>query len=171
MKRFLFFLSIFCMVAGSAFAAAPAGNKVPTNIKSSQMNYDADGQTVIFSGNVHVTRPDFTLTSEKLTVYLEKSGNQPAKNDEMSDMGAGDIRLIIAEKNVVIKSDQNEARAQKATYTVAKDEFKLEGNPRLHGKDKNTVAGSVILHYVKDNRSVVTGGAEVNFLAPDNSKK
>jgi Uncharacterized protein conserved in bacteria len=171
MKRAMVFLCLFCMLAGQALAAAPATNRVPTNIKSAQMNYDADRQTVTFTGKVHVTRPDFQLWSEKLTVFLDKSNKSAGSGDEMGGMGAGDIKVIVAEKNVHIKSEQNEAHCQKGTFTVAKDEFKLEGNPRLRGKDNNTVTGNIIYHYVKENRSVVSGGAEVNFLAPDNSKK
>lgn len=177
MKRLSFFtllsfLCAFILLQSSALFAAstksPGAGKVQTNIKSARMDYNADGQIVVFSGKVYVTRPDFELWADKITVYLEKKGNAP--KETMSGMQAGEIDRIIAEKNVIIKSDAKEAHAQKATYTVKNDEFKLEGSPWLKDKE-NTIRGNTIYHYLNANKSVVAGGAEASFSAPDTTTK
>ncbi len=148
----------FLPVSVTAAATQQAeAKKVPTAIKADRMEYNADGQVVVFNGNVYVKRPDFELWSVKLTVYLDKSGK---KSDETEAAGAagmqaGDIDRIVAEKDVRMKSNEKEGTCQKATYYVKTDKFVMEGSPLLKDKDKNNIGGTVITHYLKANRSDV----------------
>lgn len=146
---------VFCATAVAA--ERPEAKRVPTSIKADRMEYDADGQTVVFNGNVHVTRPDFELWSAKLTVYLDKSNKKNADPETggAGGMQAGNIDRIVAEKDVRMKSDDKEGSCQKATYYAKTDKFVMEGNPILTGKDKSHIAGTVITHYLKANRSEV----------------
>ena len=164
-------LSCFAVCAAvlPSFAAGVAdrteGKKMPTSIKADRMDYDADGQTVVFNGNVHVVRPDFELWSVKLTVYLDK----PGKKSDESEMGgaggmqAGDIDRIVAEKDVRMKSNDKEGTCQKATYYAKTDKFVMEGSPILKDKDKNNITGTIITHFIKANRSEVQSPKAVFF--------
>lgn len=165
----LVIMSLFAH-AGLVFAAEKrSAKKIPTSIQSSRMEYDANAQTVLFSGNVHVKRTDFELWAEKMTVYLEKSGqkNTGEGEENQGGMEAGDINRITAEKNVRMKSEGREGTCQKATYYAKEDKFVMEGAPRLWDSKQSTITGGTIVHYLSSNRSEVLNSAGVTFYAPD----
>ena len=175
MKHLLSFMAcsmLFCLLAmPNGYAATPAPKKdVPTNIKADKMDYNADTQTVVFTGKVFVKRPDFELSSSLLTVYLKKSGKKAESEDSLGGMDAGDIDRIVAQKNVIMKSEDKEGRCQTATFYADSNKFIMEGSPVLRDKE-NTIRGSKIVHYMDTNRSEVLGGVEANFLAPDKTVK
>ena len=165
---------IVCATVSLCCAADAAGRaeskKIPTNIKADRMEYNADGQTVVFNGNVHVTRPDFELWSAKLTVYLDKAGKKSEETEigGAGGMPAGDVDRIIAETDVRMKSNNNEASCQKATYYAKTDKVVMEGSPTLKDKDKNSITGTTITHYLKTNRSEVQN-PKATFFTNDNA--
>lgn len=165
-----FFSFFIFLEAGPANAATPAPNqKVPTTINADRMDYDANGQTVLFTGNVHVKRPDFELWSKKMTVYLDKSTAQQNPSNDSADQGmeAGDIDRIVAEEDVRMKSEGRTGTCKKATYYAKEDKFVMEGNPVLKDDKQSTVTGRKVVHYLSTNKSHVLDGATVNFYAPD----
>ena len=156
----LFFL--LCFASGAAAAEAT----VPTNITAAKMEYNADKQTVVFTGSVHVKRPDFELWSDKLTVYLDRSATPAAPaNDEVGGMKAGRIDRIVAVGHVIMKSEDKKGTCGKATYYAAKDLFVMEDKPVLTQKD-SVMAGRVVSHYIKAGRTEVED-PEATFSAPD----
>lgn len=159
----------------AAEAAAPGAKKVPTTINSSRMDYDADGQTVLFTGDVHVQRPDFELWSEKMTVYLDKSTAGQAAGAEGGDaptgMEAGDIDRIVAEGKVRMKSEDRSGTCDKATYYAKTDRFVMEGSPILRDAKQSTITGGTVVHYFESNRSEVLNNAGVTFFAPDKTER
>ncbi len=165
MRHFITIFFLLCL-AGSAFAAEQPAGSVPTNINAARMDYNADKQTVTFSGSVHVKRPDFQLWSDKLTVYLERNPGE-AKSSDVEGMQAGRIDRIVASGNVRMKSEDKEGTCGKATYYAAKDLFVMEEKPVLRQKD-NRIEGETISHYMKAGRSDVTR-PNATFSAPDNT--
>lgn len=166
---FLFFALGTAPATGEAAAPVPA-KTVPTKITASQMEYSADMQTVTFTGNVYVKRPDFELWSGSMVVYLDKNGEnrKPEDAGSVESMKAGTINRIVAKSNVRMKSGDKEGTSQIATYYAKEDKFVMEGSPLLREKG-NTIRGEVITHYIKANKSQVQHSVEVNFLAPDNT--
>lgn len=170
----LFLCTAFLICAGAAQAAAPdrkSAGKVPTNISAAHMEYNANVQTVIFTGNVHVKRPDFELWAAKMTIYLDKSGKAAPQESGTGGMQAGDIDRIVAEKNVRMKSDTKEGTCDKATYYAKDDRFVMEGNPVLSDKDKSQIRGKKVIHYMSTNRSEIDGGVDAVFFAPDKTER
>ena len=160
-----------CLFFSSLAEAAVAVKKdVPTKINSQRMEYSADRQRVVFSGKVHVRRPDFELWAEELEVHLDmpKQSQKASNSDDLSKLKSGSINRIVAKKNVHLKSGEKEGFAQKVTFYMANNKFVMEGSPRLEEK-ANTIKGEVITHYLKENRSEVKGDVEANFLAPDST--
>lgn len=164
--------ALLLIMCGQALAADPRGipKKVPTTITSDRMDYDANAQTVIFLGNVHVKRPDFELWSEKMTVYLDKSGKNNESLQGAGGMEAGDINRIVAEKNVRLASENNTGTSDKATYYAKEDKFVMEGHPVLRDNKQNTVSGTSIVHYLSTNRSQVIGGGAATFYSEDHTE-
>ena len=165
MKKILFCLLAVCMCFCIAETGIAAG--IQTNINANRMDYNADRQVVVFSGNVHVKRPDFELWSDTLTVHLTKTADQDDGRG-IASMKSGDIAMIIAESNVILKSGTREAQAGKATYTVATDELKLEGPPTPWLRDKgNTLSAQTIFHHIKANKSSFKGSVNATFYTPE----
>lgn len=163
----------FCLHSSGALAAQNgAPKKVPTTINSGRMDYDANAQTVLFSGSVHVKRPDFELWSDKMTVYLDGSGAAQSENSNLGGAGmeAGDIDRIVAEGNVRMKSEDRQGTCKKATYYAKEDRFVMEGSPMLKDNKQSTITGSAIVHYFSTNRSEVQSNAGVTFYAPDKTE-
>ena len=68
-----------------------------------------------------------------------------------------------------MKSNDKEGTCQKATYYAKTDKVVMEGNPVLKDKDRNTMRGSVITHYLKANRSEVQR-PEATFFTQDKTE-
>src|SRR5258708_35948344 len=75
-------------------------NKGPTEITSQETQFDGQSRTGVFIGSVKVIDPDFTMTSDKLTVHM-------AKQEE-----GGGLSSAEAEGNVIIVH-ANEAKNTK----------------------------------------------------------
>lgn len=152
---------------------------VETKIFSDELTYDLEKQQITFHKNVHVQRPDFQLTTDKLTIYLTPS-EQSQKNDDLSTnsisskMATGDLKHIIAEKNVCIKGDKYTGTAGKATYIEKTGILLLEDSPVLTDGE-NTITGDSIRYYIQENRSEIIRGkkkrVEATFSSNDTSFK
>lgn len=167
----------FTLLAAPAFAAPASPKTVPTNIRADHLEYSADMQKVIFTGNVHVKREDFELFAHKATVLLRKAPTKVTQNQDDSeyanDMAPGEIYEIIATKDVVMINKQKEARAQRARYLVDQDRVTLEGGPprpwlKDHENDR-TVEGDILHYYINEGRSTgsnITMGFTAKDVSP-----
>jgi lipopolysaccharide export system protein LptA len=158
---------LLCLILPEALAA-PVRSKtgVPTTIQSASMEYSATGQTVVFLGDVHVTRPDFELWSKKLTIYLKKKDTSTTSSSAAGGMEAGDVDHFVAEGAVRLKSEDRSGECEKATYFVDTDKVVMEGSPVLRDPD-TTIRGTVITHFLEENRTQVGGVVHATFQAPD----
>ena len=147
------------LVLCGALAQAAAPEKVDTRITSDSVSYAADKQQVLFTGNVHVKRPDFELWSDTLTVELKAAKTKPAQenSDLPQGLAAGDIHRIIAEGRVRIQREGRTGTSSKAIFTVDDGVFVMTGNPKLTDKE-NSISGNTIRYFTKENRSEVMGG-------------
>ena len=165
-------LGALLFLCGGEAVLAAATKSVPTTIKASRMQYDAGNQRVVFEGAVHVSRPDFELWSETLTVYLDKGGkgNDAQQENKTGAMGmgmdAGQVERIVAERNVRMKQAGRSGTCGKATYTVADGKIVMEYNPAVM-EGPNQIRGAIINFYTRDNRSEVIGAVEANFVTTD----
>lgn len=167
--RFLMIAAV-CLSAVAAEAASPLPGKpakdVETRIVADKMTYQSEKQQVVFDTKVHVTRPDFELWSDKLTVYLKPAKTAPAtaggekKAGSLPEgMAAGDVDRLVAQGNVRMQSDGREGTSSKATYTVDDGMLVMEGDPKVSDGD-NIITGEVIRYFTKENRSEVIGGTK-----------
>jgi lipopolysaccharide export system protein LptA len=180
-RRLLFALAlplvlVPCSPCAGEGKTAGEGGKVPTSITAAAMEYNAQTQIVLFNGNVHVKRPDFDLWAAKMTIYLDKSAKKSTGQATGAGEGmqAGDIDRIVAESGVRLKSADKEGVCDKATYYAKEDKIIMEGAPVvLRDKDKSTIKGNVVTHYLGTNRSEVKGrgGVEAVFFTPDKTER
>lgn len=151
---------IFCLLLISLMVAAiPAQAQnapVQTTITSQRVQYDTNAQTIIFTGNVHVVRPDVQIWSERLTVILAK--NASGNTSTAEGISASEIEKLIAERNVRMTMGERNGNCDKATYTTTDELLVMEGNPRLY-EGTNSITGEKILFYVAEDRSEVIGSS------------
>ena len=156
MKRTCLVMALVCFVFISRSMAASADNSVrkdrsnlPITIKSNELTADNKGNSAIFSGKVVAKQGDITIFSDKLIVnYAEKNG---------------DVDKVEAIGNVRIVEHNRTGIASQAVYESRDGRITLTGPPNpkiIEGSD--SVSGKVIIYYVDDNKSSVTGGGDPN---------
>jgi len=156
MQHKICFLILTCTLAVLLQSTQGAGDqeeKKGTEITSREMTYTGEQSLVVFSGDVHVLRPDFELWSDELHVFL-KSGADLEQNSTGEDEN---IEKIIARGSVRIKGDGREGRSGLLTYFPDTETVHLEDQPRLL-ENRNTVEGETIILNLRDNTSQVLGG-------------
>lgn len=166
LRIFFLFLCIFAQALFCEQAlCAPRINtqEVPTKINADKMNYDADKNLVIFTGNVIVERAEFKLWANTISIYLKSSGaksTSTAKNtstDPMGGMKSGDIDKIIANNNVRMRYNSNTGTCGRAIYDVDKAILTMQQNPVLK-EGSSSITGEEIRYYMNDNKSEIIGG-------------
>lgn len=149
--------------ASAAFPVTKAGT---TRIVAEKMVYDSEKNTVVFEGNVHVTRPDIQIWSELLTLYLVDGGNGKASSSANMGMRGGKADRIVAERNVRIKQDNKTGTSGRATYFVPQGKILMEQNPVIIDGD-NRIKGKIINYFTETGHSEVIGDVDVQFTTED----
>lgn len=122
--------------------AEELGSK-PIDIAADRLLADSGAESVTFEGNVVARQEDVTLYADR--VHAEYS--RPARA----------IEKITAEGNVRILYTGREARAPRAVFHNLEQRVELSGGAELtYGE--NTLKGDTMTLFLRDNRSVVTGG-------------
>jgi lipopolysaccharide export system protein LptA len=132
-------------------AAEPAPKpRGTTEITAMEATFDNKKHEAIFSRNVKVTDPEFSVTCDRLTAMLKEVGSSadskaptersPAAAPKPAGKEKGGLKRAIAEGNVVIRqskveadgsTSQSEGRAQKADYNAVTGDIVLTGSPAV----------------------------------------
>jgi len=123
-------------VAGAAAAPAKARPKGETVITSNRLEYDYQEAVVLFEENVKVQDPQFTMTADRVLVFLE---------------GTNDVRQVRALGNVILVSEGRSARCAQAVYTRADGKIVMTGDAVLQ-RAKDQIWGKEIVIWVDDQR-------------------
>lgn len=125
------------------FLSGASTNGGGMTITSDQLEFDYKDMVVAFDGHVHVTDPQFTMTSERMLVFLE---------------GTNEIKRIVAVADVdIVQPPDRHATCDKAVYERGSGQVVMTGSPMLiRGADR--VAGEVITVWLSDSRVVVKNG-------------
>jgi lipopolysaccharide export system protein LptA len=98
-----------------------AQNKGPTEITSHETQFDGGSRTGVFIGNVKVIDPDFTMTTDRLTVHMTKQEEGGGLSSAEAD---GNVVIVHANEAKNTKSDASGTPASSpasATNSVATD--------------------------------------------------
>jgi lipopolysaccharide export system protein LptA len=115
----------------------------PIEITADRLSADSVKNSVTFEGNVVAKQGDVTLSADRLFAEYAR--------------GKGIIEKIIAEGNVRVNQEDKEARAARAVFYNLEQRVVLSGGADLT-QGGNTVKGEAVTIYLRENRSVVTGG-------------
>jgi lipopolysaccharide transport protein LptA len=141
---------------GGAFGGMQFGNsKAPIDIKSKSMSLDYTNHSVLWTGSVHATQADSTLTSDQLRVnYFDKDFKQ------MKDM--------VADGNVRLSQGTRWATGDHGVMDQTRRTVVLTGSPVAHdGNDQ--ITGCKITVYLNTSQSVVDCAHAVLFPHSDAS--
>ncbi len=150
--RFRGTVTVFLILAAVVSAAAAQERRasraeesanLPIEITADRLSADSLKNSVTFEGNVVATQGDVTLSAER--VFAEYS------------RVSGVIEKIVAEGNVRVRQEDKEARAAQAVFYNIEQRIVLSGGADLT-QGGNTVKGEAVTIYLRENRSLVTGG-------------
>ena len=144
-------LSLVAVLAGGAGAqertaesARELGSR-PIDVTADRISADNARNTVTFEGNVVARQADVTLYADRIQAGYSRE--------------AGSIDRIEAEGNVRFVQEDREARSPRATFYNLEQRIVLSGGASLR-QGQNTVKGEMLTIFVRENRSVVTGGKD-----------
>jgi len=125
MKTFIIMLIVFLLARSQ-----------PIIGEADSITYEKN--TVIYSGNVKLTRANETLTADKVVIFLDE--NRKVSSAE-------------AEGRVFYQDGKRKAKADKAYYDFKKEIIRLEGNAKVE-EGPNFVEADEIIYYKKEDRAV-----------------
>ncbi|HLN91887.1 MAG TPA: lipopolysaccharide transport periplasmic protein LptA [Patescibacteria group bacterium] len=150
-SRVIVVLSLVAAMAGDAGAqerpneaSRDLGSR-PIDVTADRLSADSVRNTVTFEGNVVAKQADVTLYADRIQAgYSRESGS---------------IDRIEAEGNVRFLQEGREARSARATFHNLEQRIVLSGGATLR-QGQNTVQGETVTIFLRENRSMVTGGKD-----------
>ena len=152
----------------AAGAASPAktdksSNVQPIQITAEQLISNNEKKYAEFIGSVRATQGNFVITADKLRIYYE---GELLQTDGQKDPGQkGLLQKIVASGHVKINTDQYRAEAEEAVYDTRSMTIVLSGKNSTVISGKNSISGSKITLYRKQQRIKVEGSAQDRIKA------
>ena len=122
--------------------------KLPTNITSDSLTFNAKDRVFSYVGNVQVTQGDMRLTSKTL------EGTYSEKNE---------LLKLVAKGDVFISKQDIQATGQIASYDAVAAIVTLTENPQLQQKESILRADKIKI-FLNENRSQAEGDVRVTFV-------
>jgi len=122
--------------------------KLPTNISSDSLTFNAKSRIFAYQGNVVVTQGDMRLTAKTL------EGTYNEQNQ---------LQKLIAKGDVFISKQDIEATGQVASYDAVSSIVTLTDNPQLQQKESILRADRIKI-FLNENRSQAEGDVRVTFV-------
>jgi len=156
----LFLLMVVCLLGVSQVEAAPKAapaskskqdrSSKPINIKADELKANNKERTAVFTGRVVARQDDVTIYSDKLIIYYGENEEQVDKIE-----ATGSVRILQTNRVGTGGHALYENKVGKITLSV---------NPKVT-QDKDSITGKVIVYYLDEDRSVVTGGENARVEA------
>ena len=109
---------------------------------------------VEFIGNVKVTKGATIIVSDNFKVYYDNSDKDSKGNKEIT-ASEDSIKKIVAYGKVTIWFDNKIAKTEKAVYTKKTEILELIGVGSSLTSNKNSISGSKIIFYRKNEHIIV----------------
>ncbi len=138
-----------------AIAVAPAVAQIgqadsPIEITSQSSEYLQKEGRVVYFGNVRAVQSSSAVTTDKLTAVCSR-----AESGECEQ-----IRMMIAEGNVLYLAPEVRIRGDRAEYDYDTDTITITGNVLSSRGEEAMVQGKKIVYNVGEGRVVVTAGSD-----------
>ena len=138
--------------------AAAHDNNAPVNIAADSVNYDTDGKSSTFTGNVVVVRADARTHADRVHVTtasgkadeIYASGNvvldSPDSGTATGDSGVYSVvpRTVLLTGNVVVKKGNDVMRGSQATVDLSTGKSVLSGGVKVPGQTSPRVQAVIM---------------------------
>lgn len=154
-------IGLLLLVAGGAQAAERGGlfglgrelgGKGPVVVTSRALEYDYKRNVVVYRGGVDARQGAVRLRCDELTIRLAKRPGQAGPGQNLA------VQEVVAAGAVRIDQGARWATGGRATFDQTTRTFVLTESPVLHD-GPNEIAGSRVVVYLDEDRSVVEGGS------------
>ena len=130
---------------GESFGGLQLDGSKPISIESNKLDVDDKAATATFTGNVHVAQGDTELRTGKLVVTYDKGGSGAGAGSGAGGAGAipggsDQIKHLDASDKVYVKSKDQVATAEQASFDMASQVIVMTGNVVLT-QGKNVAEG------------------------------
>jgi lipopolysaccharide export system protein LptA len=154
--------AVILILAASPAAAADKNSDEPIDITSDHAEYDKDGNTVLYTGNVIVIQGTNRLKSDWLKAYLRSQQDkarppQSEANSSAAASPAASIYKIDAKGSVFLSSPEETASGSTGTYDVPNKEITLRGDVVLT-RSNNVMRGAVLVVNTETGYSTLDPG-------------
>ncbi len=149
--RIIAVLSLVAALAGGSGAQERGGESArdlgsrPIDVTADRVSADSARNIVTFEGNVVARQGDVTLHADRIEAGYSRE--------------AGAIDRIEAVGNVRFVQADREAHSARATFHNLDQRIVLSGGATLR-QGQNTIKGETLTIFLRENRSVVTGGKD-----------
>ncbi|MEX3011226.1 LptA/OstA family protein [Hoeflea sp. TYP-13] len=150
--------------AGRLEGLALSGDQ-PIQIESDKLQVQDEKGTAIFSGNVKVVQGKTTMQSGHMTVYY-------AKEEGASTTGSSKIDRIDVKDKVYIKSENQEATADRGVFDMISETVELTGERVVLSEGENVFVGCKLTVFVKSGEAKLEAcGKRVKIQLDPKSRK
>jgi lipopolysaccharide export system protein LptA len=136
------------------------GHVSPVTLMSNRLTYVDKERRARLEGEVTAKAGDFTLTAERMDVFLHPR-NQHARNEQPGPPAgdsAAQLDRIVAQGQVVVAQPTRRATGDQLVYTAAEDKFVLTGGPPcIFDAERGKITGVSLTLFRRDDRVLVEG--------------
>lgn len=148
-------LTLAIMIAASFAGASTAHAQIdrseaPIEIKSDTGEYFQKEGRGVYIGNVQANQGNSRLTTDKLTVICQRS----------SDGECEEIRVLIAEGNVIYTAPDVMLRGDRGEYDYPTDTITLTGDVISKRGDEGVISGNKMVYSVAEGRVTITASGQ-----------
>lgn len=158
---FSIFLLLFALPVQAQGPIDLDSNK-PIEISADALEVLQEKRMAIFTGDVEAVQGNITLKSARMEVYY-RDGDQQS---QVANLGA--VSRIKVERNVMLSTPDESAKAARGIYDVDKQMITLLGDVIL-ARGKNMLRGGRLDYNLKTQKSLLTSGQAVE--TPDGEVK
>lgn len=128
---------------------------LPVNVESDSLSVDQETGIAVFTGNVHVTQGEVTITAPKATMYY---------TDDRSE-----IDRVHMEGGVLMTNKLEAVKGQDAVYTVTTGIVVVTGDV-IVTQGKSTIAGPKLTYNLDTGAGQMEGGRVQSVFVPGKNK-
>ncbi len=151
-------VALLPLLQGAADKEKKINHNSPVKIQADEMRYYGNERKSTFHGNVVAVSDNYTLTSDDVTVFLDKSS---------------EVEKILCVGNVNFKSDDIISISKKADLDQKKKVAVITGNVKVW-QGENYLEGEKVFIYYEEERIVVDKGIDKRvtiIFKPNNEGK
>lgn len=154
-------LAAACLASGVAEAQLGATSG-PIEIRADQLEVLDAERRAVYSGNVDATQGEARLRADRLVIEFDPPQSQGAAGDGLGS-GFGEVRRLIAERNVYYITPGEKVRGDRAEYDYVADTITLTGDVVLSRGEEGVINGTRLVLEVGSGRATVTSSGKPVF--------